>query len=232
MRDWFGGKLRIFLCIIVLFVLGACGINVGSHVWQEWHTPPEQRVGEAIQYALEAPMYCYNSESIRVQDGTEHIVTRLQGEKYGENIHLYGKAEELDTEINVYQIGQTFYRQDIISGQWMEMKEQNLVATEYLMQEINPLGCLHFDRTAQVTAQGKEKLDGISCKKYQVQSSGERTFLTSVWSEFYYTVWIDKKHRLQQVEIIADDHENNTEQLRLLVRFDWDTDVAEIKAPV
>jgi len=34
------------------------------------------------------------------------------------------------------------------------------------------------------------------------------------------------------VEIIADDHENSAEQLRLMVQFDWDSEVPEIKAPV
>lgn len=231
-QAWFDGKVRFLLLLVVLFALGICGANIGMDLWQEWHTPPEQRVGEALHYALEAPMYRYTSEAVRVHEGTEQVVTRLTGEKCGENIHLYGTAEVLDTEINVYQIGETFYRQDIVSGQWMQMTGQNLTATAYLLQEIDPLGCLSFDDTAQVITQGKEKLDGVSCKKYQVQSSGESTFLTSVWSEFYYTVWIDKKHRLQQVEIIADDHENNTEQLRLLVQFDWDAAVAEIKAPV
>ncbi len=56
--------------------------------------------------------------------------------------------------------------------------------------------------------------------------------MTSVWNEFYYTVWIDKNRRLQQVEVIAGDHENSAEQLKLEVQFDWNTPVEEITAPV
>lgn len=232
LRDWFGGKIRFVLLLVVLFAAGVCSVSVGMELWQEWRTPPEQRVREAMRYATEAPAYCYSSEAVRVSDGKEQVITRLYGEKHGENVHLYGSAEQIQTEIDVYQIGDTFYRKDVVNGQWMVMTGQNIEATEYLMQEINPLGCLVVDGGEQVIAQGKEKLDGVTCKKYQVQSSGERTFLTSVWREFYYTVWIDKKHRPVQVELIADDHENNTEQLRLLVRFDWDRAVNEIKAPI
>ena len=231
-RDWFGGKLRVALALVVIFTIGMCSVRVGTDLWREWRTPPEQRVSEAMHYAHTASMYRYASEAVRVTDGKEQVITRLYGEKYGENIHLYGSAEVIDAEINVYQIGDTFYRQDIVSGKWMQMIGQNIEATEYLLQEINPLGCIVFDETARVIEQGKEKLDGVTCKKYQVQSSGERTFLTSGWRQFYYTLWLDKQHRLKQIEIIADDHENSAEQLRLLVQFDWHTTVQEIKAPV
>ena len=37
---------------------------------------------------------------------------------------------------------------------------------------------------------------------------------------------------LQKAEIIAGDHEQQTEQLKLTVVFDWNTSVEEIKAPV
>ena len=232
LRDWFGGKIRFVLLLVILFAAGVCGVSVGMEVWREWNTPPEQRVAEALHYAVEAPVYCYTSEAMRVTDGTEQVITRLNGERSGDNVHLYGSADVLDTEIDIYQIGDTFYRKDIVNGQWMKMIGQNLEATEYLIQEINPLGCLSISDSAQVTAQGKEKVNGVSCKKYQVLHTGESTFLTSVWNRFYYTVWIDKKHRLHQVEVIADDHENSTEQLRLTVQFDWDRAVDEIKAPV
>lgn len=232
LREWFGGKMRFVLLLVLLFAVGVCGAKIGMDVWHEWKTPPEARVREALYYALESSMYCYTSEAVRVQDGKEQVITRLNGEKNGENVHLYGTADVLDTEIDVYQIGDTFYRQDLVSGQWLEMKGQNLEATEYLIQEINPLGCLHFSEHAKVIAQGKEKIGGVSCKKYQVYSSGGNTFLTSEWSQFYYTVWIDKNHRLTQVEAIADDHDSGTEQLRLLVQFDWDREVPEINAPM
>ena len=232
LRDWLGGKIRFLLLLVILFVAGVCGVSTGLEVWREWRTPPEQRVAEALNYAHTASMYCYTSEAVRVSNGTEQVITRLNGEKCGDNVHLYGTADVLDTEIDVYQIGDTFYRRDIANGQWMQMTGQNIEATEYLLQEINPLGCLYYQDNARVTAQGKEKIGGVTCKKYQVQSSGESTFLTSVWSEFYYTVWIDKKHRLHQVEVIADEHENNAQQLRLVVQFDWDVAVPEIQAPI
>ena len=231
-RDLLSGKVKFVLILVLLFSVIVCGVSIGLDTWREWRTPPEQRVAEALHYAIQAPVYRYTSEAVRVHDGKEQVITRLNGEKNGENVHLYGNAEVLGTEINLYQIGDTFFRQDIESDRWMQMTGQNIAATEYLIQEINPLGCLQLSENAQVTAEGKEKVQGSTCKKYQVQSSGDHTFLTSVWSEFYYTVWIDKKHRLQQVEIIADDHENRAEQLRLMGQFDWDSEVPEIKAPV
>ena len=232
LREWLGGKVRFVLLLVLLFAVGVCGVSTGMEVWREWRTPPEQRVAEALHYAVQAPAYRYTSEAVRVHDGKEQVVTTLNGEKNGDAVHLYGRADVLDTMIDIYQIGDTFYRQDIVSGRWMQMTGQNIAATEYLIQEINPLGCLQIAETARVIVQEKEKLNGKACKKYQVHTSGTDTFLASAWSEYYYTLWIDKKHRLQQVEIIADDHENSAEQLRLTVQFDWDSEVPEITAPV
>ena len=129
-------------------------------------------------------------------------------------------------------VGDAFYRQDMVSGSWMEMTGQNAEATAYLMQEIDPLGCMVYQAAAEVTELDKEKVNGVKCRKFQVRASGESTFLTSAWKEFYYTVWIDKERRLQQAEVIADDHENSGEQLKLTVQFDWNTPVEEIQAPV
>lgn len=231
-REWFGGRLRLIVLFVLLFAVSVCGVSIGLDIWNDWNTPPEIMVAEALRYAVNAPTYCYSSEAVRVHEGNAQVITYLDGEKCGENVHLHGIVDVLNMEIDIYQIGDVFYRQDIVDGTWMKMTGQNIEATEYLLQEINPLGCLLLDDTVQVIAQGKEKINGIKCKKYQVQSSGESTFLTSSWNEFYYTVWIDKKHRLQQAEIIADNHENGAEQLRLTIQFDWDTPILEINAPI
>ena len=226
------GKFKYLLLLILLFTAGICGLSAGMDAWQEWCTPPEQIVGEAMMYAAEAPMYSYTSEAVRISDGEETLISRLNGSKNGENIHLYGSVDVVDSQVDVYQIGDTFYRQDIVSGTWMQMTGQNLEATEYLLQEINPLGCLILHADSDVTEQKKEKINDVKCRSFHVRSSSEKSYLTTSWNEYYYTLWIDKQHRLQKAEIIAGDHEQQTEQLKLTVVFDWNTSVEEIKAPV
>ena len=227
-----GGRIKYLLLTILIFVIGTCGFSVGMDVWREWRTPPEQIVGEALMYAVEAPIYSYQSEACRISNGETQVISRLHGEKNGENVHLSGTVDVVDSTVEVYQIGDTFYRQDIVSGSWMEISGYDAEATERLLQEIDPLGCLVYDANAEVTELEKERVQNVKCRKFQVRSSGESTFLTSVWSEFYYTLWVDKARRLQQVEVIAGDHENSEEQLKLQVVFDWNTPVEEIHAPV
>ena len=231
-RGLVGKRVKYLLLVILLLAAGTCGISLGMEAWQEWRTPPEQIVGEALMYAVEAPAYSYSSEAVRIIDGEEKVISRLTGQKNGENIHLAGTVDVVDSAVDVYQIGDAFYRQDMVSGSWMEMTGQNAEATAYLMQEIDPLGCMVYQAAAEVTELDKEKVNGVKCRKFQVRASGESTFLTSAWKEFYYTVWIDKERRLQQAEVIADDHENSGEQLKLTVQFDWNTPVEEIQAPV
>ena len=231
-RKLLGGKVKLLLLLILLAAVAICGVSFGMELWTEWRTPPEQVVGEAMMYAIEAPCCTYTSEAIRITDGKEQVISRLEGRKNGENVHLFGTVDVVDSQVDVYQIDDTFYRQDIVSGSWMAMTGQNAEATEYLLQEINPLGCLVLSASAEVTELDKEKVNDVKCRKFQVRSSGESSFLTSVWKEFYYTAWVDKQYRLQQVEIIAADHETHSDQLKLHVVFDWNAAVEEIEAPV
>lgn len=232
LRNWFGGKIKIVLLAILLLAISACGVSAGMEFWKEWRTPPEQVVGEALMRATEAPSYSYASQASRIDDGQAQVISQVQGQKNGENIHLFGTVDVVDSQVDVYQIGDTFYRQDVVSGNWLKMQGHDEEATERLLQEIDPLGCLMYNATAEVTYLDKEKVNGVKCRKYQVRATGENTFLTSVWNEYYYTVWIDKNRQLQQVEVIAGDHENRSDQLKLEVQFDWATPVDEITAPV
>ena len=231
-KSWLGGHIKYALLVMILLFIGACGISAGMEYWKEWRTPPEQVVGEALMYSVEAPSYSYISRVTRVTDGQEQVISSLQGQKNGANVHLFGTVDVVDSQVDVYQIEDNFYRQDIVNGNWMRMEGQNAEATERLLQEINPLGCLMYNAAAEITELDKEKVEGVRCRKFQVRASGDNTFLASVWNEFYYTVWIDKQHRLQQAEVIASHQEGSAEQLKLEVQFDWETPVDEIKAPV
>lgn len=225
-------RLKYLLLVVILLFIAVCGVSAGMDYWKEWRTPPEQVVGEALMYSVEAPTYRYVSRATRVTDGQEQIISNLQGQKNGANVHLFGTVDAIDSQVDVYQIEDDFYRQDIVNGNWMRMEGHNAEATERLLQEINPLGCLLYNATAEITELDKEKVDGEKCRKFQVRATGDSTFLTSVWNEFYYTMWVDKQHRLQQVEVIAGNHEGSSEQLKLEVQFDWETPVEEITAPV
>ena len=55
LQSVFGGRVKYFFLAILIFVVGACGVSVGLDAWTEGATPPEQVVGEALMYAVEAP---------------------------------------------------------------------------------------------------------------------------------------------------------------------------------
>ena len=52
LREWFGGRIQWLVGLIVLFAIIVCGIYMGLHVWQEYRTPPEERVAEAHRRGL------------------------------------------------------------------------------------------------------------------------------------------------------------------------------------
>jgi len=105
-------------------------------------------------------------------------------------------------------------------------------ATEVLLQEIDPLSNFGLENEYSAEYLGKEKINGVRCKKYQIYTSKEGSYLSSLWAEYYYTLWIDRKGTVQQAEMIASDHENKPEQLKMTVQFDWFSPVEDILAPV
>lgn len=98
-RGLVGKRVKYLLLVILLLAAGACGISLGMEAWQEWRTPPEQIVGEALMYAVEAPAYSYSSEAVRITDGEEKVISRLTGQKNGENIHLAGTVDVVDSTV-------------------------------------------------------------------------------------------------------------------------------------
>lgn len=223
-------KKWIFL-LIGLLVL-AFGVSVGIHLWQDYHLPPEEVVKSALEKTLNMEEYQYTSQSVRVLNGSEEVLSLLNGQKKNGNTHLAGQMPIVNSEIEVYQIADTFYRQDIATGKWLIVKGYDEEATEVLLQEIDPLSNFYLENEYSAEYLGKEKIDGVRCKKYQIYMSKEGSYLSSLWAEYYYTLWIDRKGTIQQVEMIACDHENKPEQLKMTVQFDWFSPIEEISAPV
>lgn len=232
------GKLlrgnRVLRFAVIVIVLGLLGLAVvsGISMWQEAKIPPEEIVIRAVTETLEAPSYHYYSEAKRIVDGQEETLSKINGEKNQGNTHLIGQIPVIDSEVEIYQVNDNFYRQDLVTKQWLIVEGHNEEATERLIQEIDPLGNFTFEGQIQVEYLGKEKINGVRCKKYQMQSFQEGSYLSSQWQEYYYTLWVDRDGLLQQAEVIAADHENKTEQMQLTVRFDWKAPVSEITAPV
>lgn len=224
--------VKRWIAIAAGLALLGFGISTGISMWQEYQTPPEEVVMAAMEKTMAASQYQYTSESIRVVDGKEELLSKLNGQKNQGNTHLAGSIPIVNSEIEVYQIGDTFYRQDIATQRWLVVSGYDEEATEVLIQEIDPLSNFYFQNECSAEYMGKEKINGVRCRKYQVYTAQEGSYLSALWEEYYYTLWIDKKGDLQQVEMIAADHENKAEQLKLTVQFDWLSPVEEITAPI
>jgi len=224
--------MKRWLLLLLGILLLAFGISVGISCWHDYRLPPEEVVRTALEKTLSMEEYQYSSQSVRVLDGKEEVLSLLNGQKKNGNTHLAGQMPIVNSEIEVYQIADTFYRQDIATGQWLIVKGYDEEATEVLLQEIDPLSNFGLENEYSAEYLGKEKINGVRCKKYQIYTSKEGSYLSSLWAEYYYTLWIDRKGTVQQAEMIASDHENKPEQLKMTVQFDWFSPVEDILAPV
>ena len=216
--------------IAVFLVLGL--VISGVTFWKDYKTPPEELVIRAIAETIEAPCYRYYSISKRIADGNETLLSEVWGEKNRESTHLSGKIHIVNSDFEIYQVNNKFYRQDIVNKQWLVVDDVGKEATQQLIQEIDPLGNFIFAGSIDAEYLGKEKIDGKRCKKYQIISYNDNDYLAASYGEFFYTVWVDRDGHLRQAEVRAVDKENPDMQLKMSVQFTVSEEEIIIEAPL
>ena len=226
-----GGILGIVTKVMALVVIFGI-VGSGMSIWQEYRTPPEEVVIRAIAETIQAPSYSYYSLSKRIIGDKEEVLSEVWGEKNQESTHLSGKIHVVNSEFEIYQVDNRFYRQDVVSKDWLIVDDMGEAATIKLIQEIDPLANFVFGEQIEVQYMGKEKIEKSKCKKYQIIAYGTNDYLTSSWEEFFYTVWVDKQGYIRQAEVTAVDSGSENEQLRLLVQFTVVDEVLHIEAPL
>lgn len=219
----------LWAVVMVIFVIGLT--ISGISIYKEYSLPPEEVIVRALNDMNHAPSYTFHSISKRLLADKEEILNEVWGEKNNNSTHLKGKIHLVNGEFEVYQIDDQYYRQDNITKEWLTIDHMGEEAAEKLMQEINPLAMLNFTSPIEVEFVEKEKVGDVMCKKYHVAAYNENEYMTALWHNFFYTLWIDKKGQLCQAEIIAVNKENETQQLMMQLQIEQSENYVEIEAP-
>ncbi|MDN5322802.1 MAG: hypothetical protein PWQ67_1256 [Clostridia bacterium] len=222
-------NLKWILVITLVLVLVGGGIGV----YRNYNTvPPQEAVNTALTNTLNAESYRYQAISKKIVDDNEELLSEVIGEKSNGNVHFTGKLHVVNSDFEIYRIGDKLYRKDVFSKDWLIVEDVNVKATEKLIQEINPLGTFTFTVPIDVEYVGKEMVNDKKCKKYEVMAQTENKYLEVLWKDFTYTIWIDKSGFLTKAEIYAVNKQHENQRLIMSVEFsDYNKEIV-INPPV
>lgn len=219
----------IILAVVILVILG-CG---GYYYYQtQLKIVPQDLLQEALEKTLGAKSYRYHVKLTMHVDNRPLPLSDIQGEKANErDFHIKGTMQE--QEIEVFQIDNTTYLKDAVSGKWMVIPENSVFETEYFLAEINPLASFNFTRLDNLQYLGVEKIQG---KKYYVLEctpAVNNEFLSRFWQDFHYKLWVEKGSRkLMRAEVRAVNKAKPTDSLTMQVELkDFDAPI-KLTAPI
>ncbi|MGI6064920.1 MAG: hypothetical protein ACOYI2_00330 [Bacillota bacterium] len=193
---------------------------------------PEELLPASIDKTMAAETYRFHTKSVITMDTNEKVLSDIQGEKAGsEDLHVSGNM--LDTEIDVYQIGDTTYRLDSMTNKWIVIENNSIFRESLLMAELNPLSNFQFRQLISISYLGKEKIDGRKTYKIECIPQIKNQWLNSYFKNLKYIIWIDKKDKLIKKAIVtAKSKEKDTGGLQMEVNlYDYGEKI-EIKPPV
>ncbi|MHB1420891.1 MAG: hypothetical protein ACYCX4_15145, partial [Bacillota bacterium] len=87
---------------------------------------------ESLEKTLSSKSYRYLTELKLIREGGEVTLSQIRGEKAGEeDFHITGVMQQ--QEVEVYQLQDTTYLKDPVTGKWMEVPGNNLMEQELFM---------------------------------------------------------------------------------------------------
>lgn len=190
---------------------------------------------QATENTLQAETLHFTTTAQLNLDGELRHFNNVQGDKGGENLyHIYG--EVLGTQLNVYQIENTTYRQDPLDNKW-HIIEQNTVAEQsLLMAELNPLNdfCfLSIPQAEQITKDPQKEEDKKAHAIIRCQPELANQWIAENFQNITYTLWISKGDTPYIIKAIidADSKDKADAHLQIQLTFSEFNKQKEIKAP-
>ena len=225
------GWPRAIIIGVFIALLSVAGWSL-REIWQEYNLPAEEIVIKAIDNTLEHESYSFQAKAFRQNNDNEEKICSVNGEVNGENAHLYGSIDLVESEFEIYQIGENFYRRDSVDGRWLVIDNLGRETMENLVTEINPLNLLRFASPFEVEYLGKEVINDKKYRKFEILNYMTDEYLTYDWQNILLRIWVDKKGYIYRAEVVANEKDEPQKRLTLQVDFQLNDEVELIKAPI
>jgi len=217
-----------WLVVIALVI----AISIGGFAYYKWvnRIIPEELIKETLAKSLQAKNYRYDVCFELVVNGSSRVLSDVKGEKAGDNFHFKGKM--LKQEVEVYQVDETIFMKDTLSGRWMERRGTNVLDNEYFLTEINPLSSFEFTRISNLQYHGLVEEEDGSFYLLEFIPTVNNKMLNKFWKDFTYKIWVDKRsRRISKAEIVAAHKSDSQDKMMMRIKlYDYNKDI-EITSP-
>lgn len=221
---------------VILLLLLCIGLAMAfflRNYFASIRVPAETRVNEGLNNSIQAETYRFSFTSKLIVEGKEKLFSVIQGEKGNNNCyHIQGTI--LGTAVNIYQIGDTTYRQDPIDHKWIVIEKNNMEKESMLISELNPISNFYFNEIGPITALEKSKEENKLGMKYGFRPELENHWMEEYFDGFAYEIWITRKapYYLEKAKIEGSSKKNNANKLHMEIEFsDFNTPIS-IQQPV
>ncbi len=182
--------------------------------------PPEQLAATAITDLLSAESFAFTTRtelSLSGSNNTNNTTTLLgsiDGEFSGEDFHVHG--EILGTPVDIYQLGDTTWRRDTITEQWLSTTDGHLLSDTVLLNEVDPRAALLLTAMTDITEDAATDIDDEKCRTVIINPHTESGYYEKYFDDLTYTLIISADNQLKELQINAT-ASSGTLKSRLLV---------------
>jgi len=220
---------------VVLAVLVLMLLYGGVYFFQEiTKLPPQEAIKQSLLNTMYAPSYRFEVTATRVIEGEETLLSALKGEKCLQDTYLQGTIPLINSEVEIYHLGDTLYRRDPFTKGWVVVPTEGRVGIEQLISELNPLGAFNFpEENMEARYVGAKKVHGKRCRVYEIMTRGENKYLQLFWRDFKYILWVDRNDGyIRQAQIYAEHRDDSQYGLKVQVFFTDYNEQIELKPPI
>lgn len=223
-----GWRKVLPLILVLLLGIGAWGYNF---YLREIKVVPEELILKALDTTHAVGSYRFHLEGYLEAEGGRIEVSRVTGERSAAgDLHLWGRMT--GQEVHIYQIQDTTYYKDALSGRWMVTPGNTALQQELFMVEVNPLSVLKITNIQGLQYKGRQK--NMPGRPYLLELRPEinNRLLNTYWQNYYCKIWVERRsHYIRRVELVADHRQKPGDRLHLTLELYDFNKVTKINPP-
>lgn len=204
-------KTLLVASIIILSIIVAAVIYMKNN-----QPAPDKLLSASLQKMNQEEAYAYNISQEQMVGGNNRQMTKISGEKSGDNIRIFGQLA--GSNIEMIKVSNVLYNKDPFSKDWVKFTDVTAIQEVFLV-ELNPLSVLQLKDIGEVILKGQEVVNNRKCWVISLQASVQNQILERFWSGFDYTMYIDKRYKTVNKAVIKAKNKENSEPMTIELEF-------------
>jgi len=177
---------------------------------------PQKMVELGLENIFRAESFAYSVTQQQYVEGKNRLLTRINGYKSGESIHVQGQLA--GNKVEMIKINNTLYNRDPFTNEWIKFNDIS-VAQKVFLVELDPLSTLQLKEIGEVVPKGNAEVDNKSCRVYTIKPSIQNQIIERFWTDFEYTLYITRGTKTIAKAEIAAKNKETREPMAMTIEF-------------